>query len=416
MTRARAFTRGLSLVLLIAGCGTCGRRGGALLPKGGESDPLDGTWVALHPEDGPAGQGSRLGIWSGTALYVWGGAGGCLPLGLCAGGARYDLGVDAWVPLPDVGAPEARDEHATAWTSKGLFVWGGRGCGGLTSPCGDGALYDPVTNDWASLPGSGAPAPRGWAVAVSTGTEVVVWGGEDPTSGRLWADGARCPIDTSDAWRAMATIGAPAARRYHTVVWTGSEALVWGGDASAVNDVGLADGGAYDPAKDRWRRLSDVGAPPARWAHTAVWSGAEMLVWGGLGCASGAGQGPVPCGDGARYEPTRDRWSPISASGAPSARVGHSAVWTGKEMIVWGGAGPQCASAGSAPCSDGAAYDPVADRWRGLVTSTPVRGRTGHIAAWTGRAMMVWGGTAGGGSEVSLLDGALFTPSSTAAP
>ena len=32
-----------------------------------------------------------------------------------------------------------------------------------------------------------------------------------------------------------------------------------------------------------------------------------------------------------------DSWQATSISGAPSERTGHTAVWTGTEMIVWGG-------------------------------------------------------------------------------
>src|SRR5262245_14154693 len=34
-----------------------------------------------------------------------------------------------------------------------------------------------------------------------------------------------------------------------------------------------------------------------------------------------------------------DTWAPTSLTNAPSARGGHTAVWTGSEMIVWGGGG-----------------------------------------------------------------------------
>ena len=33
----------------------------------------------------------------------------------------------------------------------------------------------------------------------------------------------------------------------------------------------------------------------------------------------------------------RNTWTATSTSNAPSARYGHTAVWTGSEMIVWGG-------------------------------------------------------------------------------
>jgi len=42
-------------------------------------------------------------------------------------------------------------------------------------------------------------------------------------------------------------------------------------------------------------------------------------------------------GSGARYNPTFNTWGPITTSSAPSARYDHSAVWTDKEMLVWGG-------------------------------------------------------------------------------
>ena len=32
-----------------------------------------------------------------------------------------------------------------------------------------------------------------------------------------------------------------------------------------------------------------------------------------------------------------DTWTPTNLTGAPDARVSHTAVWTGSEMIVWGG-------------------------------------------------------------------------------
>jgi hypothetical protein len=68
-----------------------------------------------------------------------------------------------------------------------------------------------------------------------------------------------------------------------------------------------------------------------------------MLVWGGLGATNVAG-------DGAALDPTgTGAWTTLSAAGAPSARYAHTAVWTGTEMIVWGGA-----DATPAPVGDGA--------------------------------------------------------------
>jgi N-acetylneuraminic acid mutarotase len=95
----------------------------------------------------------------------------------------------------------------------------------------------------------------------------------------------------------------------------------------------LNDGGQYDPAADAWSAATATGAPSVRVAHTAVWTGSTMIVWGGY-----AWGGPSsPFNDGGRYDPAADAWSAMTMAGAPSARAGHTAVWTGSRMIVWGG-------------------------------------------------------------------------------
>ena len=40
---------------------------------------------------------------------------------------------------------------------------------------------------------------------------------------------------------------------------------------------------------------------------------------------------------GGRYNPGTDTWTATSTTNAPAARAFHTAVWTGSEMIVWGG-------------------------------------------------------------------------------
>ncbi|MBI3950985.1 MAG: hypothetical protein HY314_11085 [Acidobacteria bacterium] len=55
---------------------------------------------------------------------------------------------------------------------------------------------------------------------------------------------------------------------------------------------------------------------------------------------------------GGRYNPATDTWTATSSSGAPNARSFHTAVWTGSEMIVWGG------SAGTNAVNTGGLYCP----------------------------------------------------------
>ncbi len=111
--------------------------------------------------------------------------------------------------------------------------------------------------------------------------------------------------------------------------------IVWGGAGPCCYSA-LNNGGRYNPITDRWTVVAISEAAPARKFHTAVWTGQEMVVWGG---ADGALQ---PVSGGARYAPAADRWLALATLDAPAPRVNHSAVWTGQEMIVWGGssAGP----------------------------------------------------------------------------
>src|SRR5437879_5894568 len=71
---------------------------------------------------------------------------------------------------------------------------------------------------------------------------------------------------------------------------------------------------------ERWETRST--SPGPRELHTAVWSGTEMLVWGG-------GAGGNFLNNGGRYNPLSDTWRSITLSNAPSGRWAHSAVWTG---------------------------------------------------------------------------------------
>jgi hypothetical protein len=83
---------------------------------------------------------------------------------------------------------------------------------------------------------------------------------------------------TDDTWTATSTINAPSARVGHTAVWTGSEMIVWGGLDN--NENFLNTGGRYNPSTDSWTATSTTNAPTGRQDHAAAWTGTEMIVWG----------------------------------------------------------------------------------------------------------------------------------------
>ena len=112
----------------------------------------------------------------------------------------------------------------------------------------------------------------------------------------------------------------------------------------------LDSGGRYNPSTDTWIATSTTNAPDARNAHTAVWTGSQMIVWGGVATSS-------IFSTGGRYNPGTNSWTATSTTNAPAARFSHTAVWTGSEMIAWGGTdgglnyldtgGRYCAQAGA---------------------------------------------------------------------
>ena len=160
-----------------------------------------------------------------------------------------------------------------------MIVWGGEGYSGCLN---DGGRYNPAADSWTALPTSGAPAGRFYHTAVWTGSEMIIWAGVAGTSP------ATRISTTAGATIRRPTVGRPcrpparlAARGYHTAVWTGSEMIVWGGWDRYVGCFN--DGGRYNPTANSWTAVSSPGAPAARYLHTAVWTGSEMIVFGGQG-------------------------------------------------------------------------------------------------------------------------------------
>ena len=108
--------------------------------------------------------------------------------------------------------------------------------------------------------------------------------------------------------------------------------IVWGGTSP---EKPLNSGGRYIPAKDEWRSMTQQQAPTPRFGHTAIWTGTEMIVWGGYGSDG------VLADDGRVYNPGTDSWSNLSTDRKPEGKILNSLIWTGTEMIIWGGSDGQ---------------------------------------------------------------------------
>ena len=199
------------------------------------------------------------------------------------------------------------------------------------------------------------------------------------------------PSGCVDNWTATSTINAPSGRFRHTAVWTGSEMIIWGGYGDGT---GLNTGGRYDPTTDSWTAISTANAPAARQTHAAVWTGTEMIVWGGFISSYS--------NTGGRYNPVTDSWTATSTTNAPAARGYHTAAWSGSEMIIWGGYN------GTTYLNTGGRYNPSTDNWTATSTTNSPDARQQHTVVWSGSEMIIWGGT---GFPSSFNTGGRYNPS-----
>src|SRR6185369_1690019 len=225
----------------------------------------------------------------------------------------------------------------------------------------------PAANDY-HLPAAAAAATAGCSASM-------------PSPGRP-AVSSSVPAGGGDEWAGGSRLNSlPFKSQEHSALWTGSEMIVWGG----FNVFTLNSGARYNPATDAWTPTSTgANVPTTRRYHTAVWTGSEMIIWGGLTLANNV---TTARNTGGRYNPASDSWLPTSTgANVPSTRYFHTGIWTGSEMIVWGGiAGIRV--------NTGGRYNPSTDSWTATATTAGVPStRSQATAVWTGTDMIVWGG------------------------
>jgi hypothetical protein len=257
-----------------------------------------------------------------------------------------------------------------------MIVWGGDSGAGYLN---DGARYNPSTDTWAPISMVNAPDARSSHQAVWTGTEMIVWGGRGCNNNcNLNSGGRYNPV--TDTWTPMTNVNAPSPRFNFPAIWAGKEMVIWSGTDAIPNAPLLRTGGRYNPATDTWTPTSLVNVPTGRYAHTAVWTGSEMIAWGGVD------ESHHVTNTGGRYNPLTDTWLPTRVTGATAASDAHAAVWTGREMIVWGGNSP------TGDLDVGGRYDPTTDSWTAMTNADRPFARTYPASIWTGSEMIVWGG------------------------
>jgi N-acetylneuraminic acid mutarotase len=360
--------------------------------------PLGEVWQRVGTGGtAPAQNDFTEGVWSGSEMLIYG-------PGNYSG--RYNPQSDIWTKVGTDVPPGNVYNASVVWSGSEMIVWGGFIYGYYFNT---GGRYNPATGNWTAVTTSNAPSARAHHTAVWTGTKMIVWGGVASNSIALNDGGIYDP--SSDSWAPMSQLGAPPSARYdHTAVWTGSQMIVWGGRDNGLG--GLNTGGVFDLATRLWTTMTTLSAPATRASHSAVWTGSEMIIWGGYG-GDVISIGISKYFSGARYNPSANTWTNISTANASSGTYQHTALWTGSAMFVWGGAYTNRTinlTNYVFYTNSGALYSPATDKWTPISSIGAPTVRGGPAAVWTGNQVILWGGYDG---TNYLADTFSYTPAST---
>lgn len=260
-----------------------------------------------------------------------------------------------------------RSAAGAAWTGKEYIVWGGVDQSRLDAVRSDGAAYNLATDEWRLLPSAPLDGRASPAV-IWTGFKLIVWGGTEDGHTVLPSksahDGALYD-PSSDTWTGMAPFPLDGrAMGDAAIVWTGAEMIVWGGGWKVDH------GAAYNPDTNTWRPLP--AAPiEGRNLVAGAWTGTEMVVWGGARFDGADGNRTFTRnqGDGAAYNPETDTWRVLPESLLAPAVV--DAIWTGTEVLFSPGYSGDPTANGVMAEGRGSAYDPATDTWRQVDTIPP---------------------------------------------
>ena len=377
--------------------------------------------IVMYSASPPSRRFSLVVAMSGAALSL-------LPVGSASGsvlkaGTSASLVFGTWKRIPS-GPLSARSGQAALWTGSRFLIWGGQE---VTQPepssdmFNDGALFDPRTDRWTIMPRSPL-SPRDQVAAVWTGHEALLWGGQTEDTASTPADsnsGAAYDPATRRWSRLPASPLSP--RSDATALWTGTEAIFIGGDSppgsapSRGNGLDV-DGALYDPTTRRWSRLpplprKGLGSPNGM---TAVWAGTKLIFWGVFESTTYLGSNTTETRLrtlSAEWTPGQRSWRRLSNS-ANVAIGGATATWLSGRVVLVGGSNGG-AGPGPPPRLTGsvALYDPATNRWTTSPQSVVLT--SPELVASIGTDLAIVNETAeitGPGVNLQPGDGVLFNP------
>ena len=267
-----------------------------------------------------------------------------------------------WLKMSTANAPPSI--HNASWLDSATVWTGGRMVVALRKGGKwSGNAFDPCANAWSPIADTQELArEEPWQIEQRDRPFVASHanGSDDGFEKLLVWDSAAKKYVTVTAAPPLAPRG------HYAVALFGRKLLVWGGWGHTLTALG--DGAVLDIARKSWKKMSARGAPSPRLEPVVAWTGSRLVVWGGRFMSS-PGSAVAVLADGAQYDPAADKWTPMSPVNAPSPRVEPVVAWTGRKLIVVGGS----AQLGGPPLRDGGIYDPATDRW------TPVEPLPGDV-------------------------------------
>jgi hypothetical protein len=344
-------------------------------------DPEKNTWrtVATHPRPGRILENALLRLPDGSILAVYWVARG--KTALCFDRFRPDSG--QWEPLGAIQREDFKDQDGKPYENLET-TFDGKEVGyfpleiiGMTA-LADGAIVFVASNHNEPEVRGFRVMPDGSIKSISRKNAPIESYGRDDTAiysanGKVLYFGyTNITFNSWAVWdKKTDTWSKPEEcnRRYaFGHCQAGEEVYVFGGAESSAFGWIKRDGAIFSFKDNRWRPMPMDNGPHGRRDFSMCWTGKMILVWGGNNHAGDVveerekGAANVPWNTVMAFNPTTKKWQAMPNDTAPKARSDCVTIWTGKEMIVWGGHTPF----ESGFYSDGYAYNPRLNRWRKL--------------------------------------------------
>ena len=169
---------------------------------------------------------------------------------------------------------------------------------------------------------------------------------------------------------------------------------MWTGTAvAAPSSAGLL---SYDPARRSWAVLNGPAVNYTFISIASVWANGFVVTFGASDCPTASTELPTTlCTVAESFDVSTGTSKSMSSAGAPAVREVGALLWTGTHVLTWGGTSFDSSNATNIVFDDGALYDPVQDTWNAIPANAASSPRRNSSAVWTGSEMLIWGGEVG---------------------